>query len=183
MPSSTAETERVIECLSMVRFCHGLDREQLAAIARDVSVRTFVAGETLASAGDPVNEFWIVIEGEIDTFLTDPRGREKPLGTVRQGETVGEVVILEKSTTRPARFTARTHGVLFAAPAELLQGWIQTYPQIMQNLFFTLSERFKVVIGAASRNIPSPRLGIFACSPAGFVLAGRLAAKLRLRTS
>jgi predicted acylesterase/phospholipase RssA len=137
-----------------------------------------VAGETLASAGDPVNEFWIIIEGEIDTFLTDPRGREKPLGTVRQGETVGEVVILEKSTTRPARFTARTHGVLFAAPAELLQGWIRTYPQIMQNLFFTLSERFKEVIGAASRNIPSPRLGIFACSASGFVLAGRLAAKL-----
>jgi NTE family protein len=179
MPSSIAETERVIECLSGVRLCQGLDREQLAAIARELSVRTFVAGETLASAGDPVSEFWIVIEGEIDTFLTDPRGREKPLGTVRQGETVGEVIILEKSTTRPVRFTARTHGTLLVAPAELLQEWIQTHPQIMQNLFFTLSERFKVVTGAASRKIPSPRLGIVACSAPGFILAGRLAAKLR----
>ena len=43
-------------------------------------VRPFVAGETLASAGDEVTEFWILVEGELDSFLTDPRGREKWLG-------------------------------------------------------------------------------------------------------
>jgi predicted acylesterase/phospholipase RssA/CRP-like cAMP-binding protein len=178
MPSSIAETERVIEWLSKVRFCQGLVPEQLAVIARDMSARTFAAGETLALAGDLVTEFWIIVEGELDTFLTDARGREKRLGTVGQGETVGEVVILEKTTTRPVRLTARTHGTLLAAPAEMLQEWIRLYPQIMQNLFFTLSERFRVVAGAASRNIPSPRLGIVADSPRGCLLAGRLVAKL-----
>lgn len=178
MPNSIAETERVIEWLSKVRFCQGLVPEQLAAIARDMSVRTFTAGETLASAGDAVTEFWIVVEGELESILTDTRGREKPLGLVRAGETLGEIIILEKATTRPARFTARTHGTLLVAPAEMLQEWIRIYPQIMQNLFFTLSQRFKVVSGAASRNIPSPHLGIVAGSPRGCLLAGRLVAKL-----
>ncbi len=178
MPSSTTDLDRIKGWLASVRFCHGLDAEQIEAIAGDFSIRPFEAGETVASAGDPVTEFWILAEGEFDSFLTDARGREKPLGIVRQGETVGEVMILEKTPTRPIRFTARTHGTLLVAPAECLQKWIKSYPQMMQNLFFTLSDRFKVVAGAASRHLPSPRLGIVASSPRGFVLTGRLVSKL-----
>ncbi len=173
-----ADTDRVVAWLRAVRFCEGLDSEQLAAIASETRIRPFVAGETLASAGDEVAEFWILAEGELDSFLTDPRGREKLLGTIRQGETVGELAILEKSPTRPLRFTARTHGTLLVAPAALLHEWVKTYPQLMRNLFATLSERFKVMAGVAPRNLPSPRLGIVVTSPRGCVLTGRLAARL-----
>ena len=178
MPPLTADAERVVAWLRTVRFCEGLDSEQLAAIASETLMRPFAAGETLASAGDEVTEFWILVEGELDSFLTDPRGREKWLGTIRQGETVGEIAILEQAPTRPVRYTARTHGTLLVAPAALLHEWVKTYPQMMQNLFHTLSERFKVVAGVAARNLPSPRLGIVATSPRGCVLAGRLAAAL-----
>ncbi|MCE9554035.1 MAG: patatin-like phospholipase family protein [Planctomycetes bacterium] len=174
----TADAERVVAWLKTVRFCDGLNSDQLAAVAGDIGIRPFVAGETLASAGDEVTEFWILVEGELDTFLTDPRGREKWLGTIRQGETVGEIVILENAPTRPLRFSARTHGTLLFAPAALLHEWVKNYPQMMQNLFLTLSERFRAVAGAASRNLPSPRVGIVAMSPRACVLAGRLAARL-----
>jgi NTE family protein len=167
-----------MEWLKTVGFCEGLDSEQLAAIASETLMRPFAAGETLASAGDEVTEFWILVEGELDSFLTDPRGREKWLGTIRQGETVGEIAILGQAPTRPVRFTARTHGTLLVAPAALLHDWVKIYPQIMHNLFHTLSERFKVVAGVAARSLPSPRLGIVATSTRGYVLAGRLAARL-----
>jgi predicted acylesterase/phospholipase RssA/CRP-like cAMP-binding protein len=178
VPTLEADAERVVAWLKAVRLCKGLDADQLAAIAKDVVVRPFVAGDTLASAGDEVTEFWIVVEGELDSFLTDARGREKWLATIRQGETVGEVGILENTPTRPVRFTARTHGTLLVAPAALLLLWVKSYPQMMQNLFHTLSERFKVVVGAASRSLPSPRLGIVATSSRSFVMAGRLATRL-----
>ena len=178
MPALTADAERAVAWLRSVRFCEGLDSEQLAAIASETLIRPFAAGETLASAGDEVTEFWILIEGELDAFLTDPRGREKWLGTIRQGETVGEIAILEQAPTRPVRYTARTHGTLLFAPAAHLHEWVKTYPRMMQNLFHTLSDRFKVVAGVAARSLPSPRLGIVATSPRGCVLAGRLAARL-----
>lgn len=174
----TSDTERVVGWLRTVRFCEGLDAEQLSAIAGDIGIRPFEAGETLASAGDEVDEFWILAEGELDTVVTDPRGREKHLGTVRQGETVGEIAILENAPTRPLRFTARTHGTLLVVPAAMLHEWVKTYPQLMRNLFSTLSERFKAVAGVGSRGVPSPRLGIVATSSRGCVLAGRLAARL-----
>ena len=178
MPTSQADIDRSVAWLSAVRFCAGLDAEQIQAIASQIQVRPFTAGETLAAAGDAVTEFWMVVEGELDSFMTDPRGREKWIGTVRQGETVGELAILENMPTRPIRLTARTHGTLLVAPAALLREWVKTYPQIMQSLFHTLSERFKAVTGAASRALPSPRLGIVATSPRGCALAGRLAARL-----
>ena len=84
----------------------GLNAEQILAVANQVQVRSFAAGETLARAGDEVYEFWIVVEGELDSFLTDPRGRENLIGTVRQGETVGEVVILE-NMRHPSRSLLR----------------------------------------------------------------------------
>lgn len=98
--------------------------------------------------------------------------------TVRQGETLGEVVILEELPLRPTRFTARTHGTLLVTTASALREWVEAYPQLMRNLFHTLSTRFKQVLGAAARSLPSPRLGIVATSDRGRVLAGRLATRL-----
>ena len=87
---------------------------------------------------------------------------------------MGELTILEKAPTRPIRFTARTHGTLLVTPAALL-------PRVGQDLSADDAEpvlhakrRFKTVAGVASRNLPSPRLGIVATSPRGCVLAGRL---------
>ena len=120
MPALTADAERVVDWLRTVPFCEGLDSEQLAAVASETRIRPFEAGETLASAGDAVTEFWILVEGELDSFLTDPRGREKWLGTIRRGETVGEIAILEQSPTRPVRYTARTHGTLLTCASSAL---------------------------------------------------------------
>lgn len=179
MPLSKAEVDRVEAWLRAVPFCEGLSSEQLTAIAAQMQMRPFVAGDTLGSAGDEVTEFWIVAEGELDAFLTDARGRESPLGKIRPGETAGEIVIMEKSPTRPIRFTASTHGTLLVAAASTMREWVEAYPQLMRNLFQTLSARFRQVVGAASRRIPSPRLGIVAHSSRGRLLAGRLVTRLQ----
>jgi predicted acylesterase/phospholipase RssA/CRP-like cAMP-binding protein len=178
MSSPEVDTERVVAWLVTSRFCAGLDAEAVRAIAGQVRVRPFTAGETLASAGDAVTEFWIVAEGELDSFLIDARGREHRLGMVQQGETGGELAILENMPTRPIRYSARTHGTLLVASAAMLRVWIENYPHVMQNLFSTLSNRFKAVTGVASRKLPSPRLGIVVTSPRGYLLAGRLASRL-----
>jgi predicted acylesterase/phospholipase RssA/CRP-like cAMP-binding protein len=178
MASTEVDTEPVVAWLVTSRFCAGLDAEAVKAIASQLHVRPFTAGETLASAGDAVTEFWIVAEGELDSFRVDARGREQRLGIVQQGETVGELAILENMPTRPIRYSARTHGTLLVAPAAMLRVWIEGYPRVMQNLFSTLSSRFKAVTGVASRKLPSPRLGIVATSPRGYLLTGRLVSRL-----
>lgn len=171
------DLEAVIKTLSSTSFCEGLDRESLAAIAGKMQARSFAAGETLAEPGDPVTEFWIVAEGEIDAFVTDARGRDRAMGIIRQGETIGEVAILEEAL-RPIRFRARTHGTLLVAPAATFRDWISAFPPLMRNLFHTLSSRYRQAVGIEVRPLPSPRLGIVASSPRGQRLTGRLVARL-----
>ena len=179
MSSSEVDTERVVALLATSRFCTGLDAEAVQAIASQVQVRPFTAGETVASAGDAPTEFWIVAEGELDAFLTDTRGRERWLAIARQGEAIGTLAILENLPIRPIRYTARTHGTLLEAPAALLQVWFEKYPRVMQNMFSILRNRFTAVVGGASRKLPSPRLGIVVTAPRGYLLVGSLAARLR----
>ena len=56
MPPLTADAERVVAWLSAVRFCEGLNCDELAVLASEIRLRPFVAGETLASAGDDVTD-------------------------------------------------------------------------------------------------------------------------------
>jgi hypothetical protein len=51
MASTAVDTEPVVAWLVTSRFCAGLDAEAVTAIADQVQVRPFAAGETLASAG------------------------------------------------------------------------------------------------------------------------------------
>ncbi len=51
MSSSEADIERILSWLKPVRLCAGLSTEQLAAVASQLQLRPFVAGETLAFAG------------------------------------------------------------------------------------------------------------------------------------
>lgn len=178
MSSSEVETDRVVSWLASSRFCTGLDAEAVRAIADELVVRPFSAGETLASAGDEVTEFWIVAEGELDAFVVDARGKERLVGVAQPGETLGEGAILENMPTRPYRFTARTNGTLLVAPAAMLRIWIKNYSQLMQNLFSILGNRFKTLAGVASRKLASPRLGIVVTLPRGYLLIGNLVSRL-----
>jgi predicted acylesterase/phospholipase RssA/CRP-like cAMP-binding protein len=178
MSSSEVDTERVVAWLATSRFCAGLGAEAVQAIAGQVQVRPFTAGETLTSVGDAVTEFWIVAEGEVDAFVTDAHGRERWLAIIKQGEQVGALAILDNMPARLGRFVARTHGMLLMASAAMLRVWIESYPRVMQNLFVTLSDRVRDVTGMAPRNLPSPRLGIVVTSRRGYLLAGRLASCL-----
>jgi NTE family protein len=171
------DLEQIVDLLRAAPLCDGLNEEQLLALARQFLVRPFLAGERLAAAGDPVTEFWVVAEGEIEAYLTDARGRESQLGVVGKGETIGEIAIVEHAL-RPIRFTARTHGALLTVAHEVFRGWLDAYPPLMKNLFRSLSLRFRQSIGVAERKLPSPRLGIVASSARGRLLVGRLVGRL-----
>jgi predicted acylesterase/phospholipase RssA/CRP-like cAMP-binding protein len=177
MANMTADASQIAALLESVPLCDGLDAASLTAMAGQMRWREFAAGETLAAAGSPVTEFWIVIEGEIEAYLSDAHGRESLLGVIRKGETIGEVAIIQHSYCL-LRFTSRTSGTLLTVPAEGLHAWLEAYPPLMRSLFRTLSQRFKQAVGIRDRALPAPRLGIVAPSPRARRLAGRLVARL-----
>ena len=169
--------EQVIDLLRVTPLCDGLNNEELAVLAGKLEVRSFQAGETLAAPGDPVTEFWVVAEGEIEAYLTDARGRESQIGVARKGETIGEIAIMENAL-RPIRFTAQTDGTLLTISSHTFLEWVEAFPPLMKNLFRAMSIRFRRAVGITERKLPSPRLGIVASTPRGQLLVGRLMNRL-----
>ncbi len=177
MVNENQNIDSVAAFLGSIALCEGMHKEQLHEMARQLTARPFDAAELLGDANEPVTEFWIVQEGEIEAFLTDSRGRESRLGVIRAEESVGEVAIMENSP-RPLRFVASTRGTLLVASAAVFRGWLDAYPALMRNLFRLLSLRFKTVVGVAPRSMPGRRLGVVAQTPHGQRLAARLMGRL-----
>lgn len=177
MQTREVDVQQIAAWLTAVPLCVGLSADEMSAIAAQVRVRDFVEGETLAAANVEVIEFWVIVAGQIEAVLEDARGHEKLLGVVHPGETVGDVALLEK-TRRPVRFTARSSGTLLAISAATFHEWLEAYSPLMRNLFRTLSQRYKRVVGIESRKLPSPRLGIVSSSARGMVLVRRLTTRL-----
>ena len=142
MPTSTGDAERVVACLRSVRVCDGLDAGQLAAITSEIRMRPFVQVRRWRQPVTRSPPFWILVEGELDSFLTDPRGREKWLGTIRQGETVGESRHSGESTDSSPSLYGQDPWHAAGHTSSQLRECIKTYPQMMQNLFLTYQDVF-----------------------------------------
>jgi hypothetical protein len=80
MEQLKVDIETVLNWLAMFSVCQGLMAEDLADIAGKMEVRTFSEKERLADAGDEVTEFWILVDGFIESFYVDLHGQERFFG-------------------------------------------------------------------------------------------------------
>jgi predicted acylesterase/phospholipase RssA/CRP-like cAMP-binding protein len=177
MQRQAVNSETIANWLATSSACQGLMAEDLADIAERMEVRTFPENERLAEAGEDVREFWILVDGYIESFYVDLHGREQVFGIAGPGDTLGEVPLIEK-TLRPLRLVAQSAGKLLVLPAADFHELVGRYPVLMRNLFRKLSIRLKEVVGIERHRLPSPRVMIIAESPRSRVLAGRLVARL-----
>ncbi len=102
---------RLGEVVDRVGLFAGLDEEQLTRLASSCQHRVFEEGAVVFREGEPCEEMYLVLEGEVAIHL---EGREQPIGGVGAGECLGEVSVLtggEHSATARA-VTAVETGVL-----------------------------------------------------------------------
>ena len=71
-----------------------LDHPEMLHATQLAERRTVSPGETILRQGEPVNNFYMVVDGEVDILLTDPANREMSLARLGPGQFFGEVEIL-----------------------------------------------------------------------------------------
>jgi CRP/FNR family transcriptional regulator len=104
---------RMAQAIKEMPLFHGMNSEQAGRLAGACSVREIGDGERLFAQHDPADRLYLVLQGRVAITGGSPPG---PIGTVRAGETCGEVSLL---SARPHSATATTDGPVEAA--ELLQ--------------------------------------------------------------
>ncbi|MGI9213517.1 MAG: Crp/Fnr family transcriptional regulator [Methylococcaceae bacterium] len=96
--------------LEAVTLFEGLDLESIKTIETLVAVRNMSKRTVILTQGEESNSLYLVLEGRLKAYLSDAEGKEVTLGFIEQGETFGELSLLDgkpRSASVMALTTAR----------------------------------------------------------------------------
>jgi CRP/FNR family cyclic AMP-dependent transcriptional regulator len=100
-----------VSVLKNVPLFQLLDEDELRALVPEIEERSYVAGQTVFKVDQPGAEMHVVLEGCVETFLTDEEGQRVVLAKLGPGEIFGELSLFDeepRSASAEAREATRT---------------------------------------------------------------------------
>jgi len=159
------------------RTFQGLDLEEQKDLASQLNERKVPAGAAITSQGDPATAFYMLKAGSAEVVQVGADGNERKLRDYAEGDSFGEVAILERSP-RTATVRALTDCVVLELPAEdFVAASAQTAAQ--GNDFLVVAQRYlledkakdRIAAGQPAMNpvqqVQHAAQGPLAASPAG----------------
>ncbi len=140
-----AKQEDKIERLKEVPVFGGCSQRQLRSVAKIARVFDVVAGTVLARAGEPGDEFFLIIDGTARAEVSAEK--HVPL---RPGEFFGEMSILDGGP-RSATVVADTAVRLLVISRRHFSMLLKDVPGLTEALLATLSKRVRQAEGRAER--------------------------------
>ncbi|MFO0750087.1 MAG: DUF1003 domain-containing protein [Myxococcota bacterium] len=95
------------DALAGVPFFALLDESERAVLAERVEIVTVSAGTVLFEAGDPGEELYVVLEGQVEVYFRDTTGQRIVLETADKGEFFGEISLLDPGPRTAAASVTR----------------------------------------------------------------------------
>lgn len=120
----------------------GLDQDdlnRLAGIAREVSLST---GDTLFDQGDESDGLYVIATGIVRIYLTADDTREATINLLEDGETIGEIALLD-GLPRSAGAAALTDTKLIFIPREPFLNLLDESGTLAKQIILTLCERLR----------------------------------------
>ena len=93
-----ARTFDIPKYLSLLPLFNDLSPDELRDVAAGSTLRRMTRGENVFRAGDPCNEFYVIVTGQVKLFMLAPDGREKVVELMGAGQSFGEAIMF---TDRP----------------------------------------------------------------------------------
>jgi CRP-like cAMP-binding protein len=120
----------------------GLDQDnlaRLAGIAREVSLKV---GDTLFDQGDESDGLYVIASGILRIYLTADDAREVTINLLEDGETIGEIALLD-GLPRSAGAAALTPAKLIFIPREPFLNLLDESRTLAKQIILTLCERLR----------------------------------------
>jgi CRP/FNR family transcriptional regulator, dissimilatory nitrate respiration regulator len=84
--------------LALLPLFNALSPDELREVAAGSTLRRLTRGEIVFRAGDPCNEFFVIVTGQVKLFMLAPSGQEKVVEVMGAGQSFGEAIMF---TDRP----------------------------------------------------------------------------------
>ena len=120
--------------------------EKIRVDGQDLPRRAVAAGEYLFRQGEPGDEAYLVMSGEIEILL-GAAGKERVLSVVRRGDVIGEMALLSHEP-RMASARVRTPADLIVIPAEMFQARLNRLAEtdrVLHRVLDVYAERLRAV--------------------------------------
>jgi CRP/FNR family cyclic AMP-dependent transcriptional regulator len=82
------------EILTKTSLFEGMSEEDVDSVAVRTVIRNFPKNMTVLSQGDDTDSFYLIIEGKVDVFLQNDKGKEIIINSLVSGDSFGELAPL-----------------------------------------------------------------------------------------
>ncbi len=127
-----------IDDLREVNLLHGLKESDLVTLAADLAERRVAAGEPIVGEGTGGVAFFFILDGETSVSVA---GEE--VATLKRGDYVGELALLDPDGPRSATVTAKTDVVLAAMSAWQFRPFVLAHSDVAWMLLQRLARRLR----------------------------------------
>ncbi|MFF0200463.1 family 2B encapsulin nanocompartment shell protein [Streptomyces sp. NPDC005017] len=110
------------------------DPDVLREIAARFRVREVRAGQVLYEAGQPVTENYLVVHGRFTRYTAGKYGEEQTVGTVTDGDPLGDEAIGRPDPLWPTSVRADTAGTVLVLPREVVREFTDRVPSLAAHL-------------------------------------------------
>ena len=129
-----------------VQLLSALDNRDLQQIAMNLNERRVAAGDTIVGEGTGGVAFFFVLDGETSVLV----GGEE-VATLKKGDYVGELALLDPDGPRTATVAAKTDVRLAAMSSWQFRPFLMEQPEIAWTLLARLARRLR----EAQRPVPA----------------------------
>ncbi len=82
------------ETLREIALFRGMDEDEIDSVAAQTVIRQFPRNTVIVSQGDETDSFYVILQGKVDVFLHNDKGKEIIINTLGQDEAFGELALL-----------------------------------------------------------------------------------------
>ena len=132
----------LMRSLRQVPFLQPLTDEQLIQLVEKGQRQAIVAGQVLFHKGEAGHCLYALLDGQVQIYLQDERGRVVVLSDLKAGEVFGEMALLDGGV-RSASALSLSPGELFILERETFVDLLTTSPQLLSQLFVGLAQRIR----------------------------------------
>jgi CRP-like cAMP-binding protein len=127
-----------IDDLREVQILRGMKESDLVTLAADLAERRVAAGEPIVGEGTGGVVFFFILDGETSVSVA---GEE--VATLKRGDYVGELALLDPEGPRSATVSAKTDVVLAAMSAWQFRPFVLAHPEVAWSLLQRLARRLR----------------------------------------
>ncbi len=142
-----------INLLSKIPLFSDLPANELDTLLNLLDTKEMEHGEVLFREGDPGENFYVVVNGELEVLKSGSGAEDLLLNILREGEYLGEMGLLMPGGHRTATVRARGKVNLLSMSRPQLLELTRVYPEISSSMVRVLSQRLDATNTATFRDL------------------------------